>query len=262
MRVLAAQFEPVELDPEANLDKVRDIMRRAATAGADLVVLPETWSTGYDLPAARELRDRSESLLAPLAEEARARRIAVVGSMVLPTPTAAANVAVLIDADGDVVLRYAKSHLIDAYHEKEIFEPGREAPTASLAGTRLGVAICYDLRFPELFRAFVQQGAEVLIVVAEWPEERIGAWELLVRARAVENQAWVIAVNRVGTDSTTTYGGRSQVVDPLGRVVSLAPGDAEADLVVDLDLESLRELRRQFPVLRDRWIGLPAEVPA
>ena len=256
MKVFAAQFEPVELDTEANLEQARAVLRRAAEARADLAVLPETWSTGYDLAAARELRDQSAALIAPLADEARRRSVAVVGSMVLPTDTGAANVAVLIDRDGATILRYAKSHLIDTYREKEIFEPGREVPTAPFAGTRLAVAVCYDLRFPELFRSFVDQGAEVLVVVAEWPEVRVAHWELLLRARAVENQAWVVGVNRVGADRTTRYAGRSQVIDPLGGVVCEAPADTAADLAVDVDLGELRALREDFPVLRDRWIGL------
>lgn len=261
MRILAAQIEPAELDPETNVARACAIVRRAADVGADLVVLPETWTTGYDLPAARELRDRSEALIPTLAAAALEAGVAVVGSIVLPTATGAANTALLIDAEGQIALRYEKSHLIDAYREKEIFEPGRAAPTLAMAGTRVGVAICYDLRFPELFRAFVDQGAEVLVVVAEWPEVRAAHWELLLRARAVENQAWVIGVNRVGEDATVRYAGRSQVVDPAGKVVAVAPADAEAELLVDLDIETLRSLRRDFPVLRDRWIGVPDGVP-
>lgn len=262
MRILAAQIDPIELEPEANLERAVKLIASAASAGAELLVLPETWSTGYDLPAARQLRDRSEAILRPLADAARAHGVAVVGSMVLPDGNDAANAAVLITADGSIGLRYAKSHLIDVYREKEIFRAGRTAPTVELGGTRLGVAICYDLRFPELFRAFVDDDAEVLVVVAEWPAQRIGHWELLLRARAVENQAWVIGLNRVGSDRSTTYGGRSQVIDPWGTVVALAPADAEAELVVDLDLGMLRDLRRDFPVLADRWIGVRDRSPA
>lgn len=140
MRVLAAQVDPVELAPEDNLARAVAILGRAANAGADLVVLPETWTTGYDLPAARRLVDRSEAVLNLLADAARSAGVAVVGSMVLPTPTGAANAGVMIDAHGDVALRYAKSHLIDLYGEKSIFEPGRATPTVEIAGTRLGVA--------------------------------------------------------------------------------------------------------------------------
>jgi predicted amidohydrolase len=262
MRILAAQIDPVELEPEANLERAIKLVASTASAGAALLVLPETWSTGYDLPAARQLRDRSEAILSPLADAARTHGVAVVGSMVVPDGDDAANAAVLITADGRIGLRYAKSHLIDVYREKEIFRAGRAAPTVELGGTRLGVAICYDLRFPELFRAFVDDGAEVLVVVAQWPELRIGHWELLLRARAIENQAWVIGLNRVGSDRSTTYGGRSQVIDPWGTVVASAPGDAEAELVVDLDLGMLRDLRRDFPVLADRWIGVRHRSPA
>ena len=262
MRILAGQIDPVELEPEANLERAVGLIASAAFAGAELLVLPETWSTGYDLPAARQLRDRSNAVLLPLAAAARAHGVAVVGSMVLPDGDDVANTAVLIAGDGSISLRYAKSHLIDVYREKEIFRAGRAAPTVELGGTRLGVAICYDLRFPELFRALVDNGAEVLVVVAEWPEQRIGHWELLLRARAIENQAWVIAVNRVGSDASTTYGGRSQVIDPWGTVVALAPADAEAELVVNLDLDMLRDLRRDFPVLADRWIGVSDPSPA
>lgn len=257
MRVLAAQIDPVELDPEANLKRAVALLASASQAGATLLVLPETWSTGYDLAAARELRHRSAAIVEPLAEAARTHGVAVVGSMVLPDDADdAVNAALLIGPDGAIALRYEKSHLIDVYREKEIFRPGRATPTVELAGTRLGVAICYDLRFPELFRAFVDDGAEVLVVVAEWPAQRISHWDLLLRARAVENQAWVIGVNRVGSDRSTTYGGRSQVVDPWGTVIASAPPDAEAELVVDLDLDALRALRGDFPVLRDRWIDV------
>ena len=256
MRVLAAQIDPVELAPEENLARAIEILDRAAGAGADLVVLPETWTTGYDLPAARRLIDRSEAVLGPLADAARSAGVAVVGSMVLSTPTGAANAAVMIDAQGDVALRYAKSHLIDLYGEKSIFEPGRATPTVEMAGTRLGVAICYDLRFPELFRAYVDEGAEVLIVVAEWPAVRVAHWELLLRARAVENQAWVVGVNRVGSDRSLTYAGRSQVIGPTGDVVAAAASDAETELVIDLDLDEVRQLRARFPVLADRWLGV------
>lgn len=262
MRVLAAQIDPVELDPEANLERARGLVRRAATSRADLLVLPEMWSTGYDLPAAHNLRKRSASILDRLAEEAAAQKVAVVGSMVLPTADGVANAAVLLDADGRVALHYAKSHLIDVYREKEIFEPGRTAPTASLAGTRLGVSICYDLRFPELFRAFIDEGAEVFVVVAEWPQQRIAHWEVLLQARAIENQAWVVGVNRVRADRTTRYGGRSQVIDPWGRIVAAAPPDEEAELLVDLDLAVLRELRTNFPVLGDPLIGVRQAVDA
>lgn len=262
MKILAAQIEPIELDPEANLERARELLRRAAASAVELVVLPETWSTGYDLPAARDLRERSASALERLAEEAGRQRVAIVGSMVLPAPGGAANAAVLIGAEGKVALRYDKSHLIDTYREKEIFEAGRTTPTVALGGTRVGVAICYDLRFPELFRRFIDEGAEVLVVVAEWPEERIGHWGVLAQARAIENQAWVVAVNRVGSDRTTRYGGRSQVIDPWGRVVAIAPADEEAELIVDLDLDALRGLRASFPVLRDRWLGVHQPVDA
>jgi predicted amidohydrolase len=256
MRVLAAQIDPVELAPEENLARAVAILDRAADVDADLLVLPETWTTGYDLPAARRLVDRSEAVLNLLAGAARSAGVAVVGSMVLSTPTGAANAAVMIDAQGDVALRYAKSHLIDLYGEKSIFEAGRATPTVEIAGTRLGVAICYDLRFPELFRAYVDEGAEVLVVVAEWPAERAAHWELLLRARAVENQAWVVGVNRVGSDRSTTYAGRSQVIGPTGDVVAAAASDVESELVVDLDLDEVRQLRARFPVLADRWLGV------
>jgi omega-amidase len=260
MRVFAVQFEPVELDPEANLKRAAGFLAQAAAEQADLVVMPETWSTGYDLPAARQLADRSASLIPRLAEEVRKRSVAMVGSMVLPSESGVSNAALLLDKNGEVALRYAKSHLIDAYREKEIFEAGRDLPTVEIAGARMGVAICYDLRFPELFRSLVDQGAEVLVVVAEWPEVRIGHWEVLLQARAIENQAWVIGVNRVGADRATTYGGRSRIVDPAGCIVAEAPENAEAQLVVDLDLDALRARRRDFPVLTDRWIGVPAGV--
>lgn len=228
-----------------------EILDRAADAGADLVVLPETWTTGYDLPAARRLVHRSEAVLELLADAARSAGVAVVGSMVLPTPTGAANAAVMIDAKGDVSLRYAKSHLIDLYGEKSIFEPGRATPTVEIAGTRLGVAICYDLRFPELFRRMVDQGAEFFLVCSAWPYPRLEHWLMLNRVRALENEAFLVSANCVGVTRGKQFCGHSQVVDPWGAIVA-ASGDEETVVWADVDPSMAARVRDVFPPLRDR----------
>jgi predicted amidohydrolase len=158
------------------------------------------------------------------------------------------NTSVLLDAGGEVAATYRKIHLFG-------FSDGE--PKLMTAGTDvvvhdgLGIATCYDLRFPELFRALLDGGAVALVMASAWPAKRVAHWRLLAQARAVENQMYVVACNTAGTHSGTVMGGHSIVVDPWGTILAEA-GDDEEVLVADIDLGSVPETRRSFPVLADR----------
>lgn len=241
-----------------------------AQAGHDLVVLPELWPVGGF--AYQRWAERAETLDGPTVTALRAAAqdaevVLHAGSFVERAAVAGAgaghgrwNTSVLIGPDGEILATYRKMHLFGfADGEPALLDPGEQVVTVDIprpasGGTpvRVGLATCYDLRFPELYRALVDGGAQVLLTCAAWPAARVAHWTLLSQARAVENQSFVVGCNATGNDSSHPMGGRSLVVNPTGEVLALAPADAEHVLSVGLDVDGLSGLRARFPVLADR----------
>ncbi len=242
----------------ARIDRVAGIVREQQ--GADLVVLPELWSAGGF--AYREWQERAEPVDGPtvkaVAEAAREIGAAVHAGSVIERDEAGLlwNTSVLLDGDGEVQATYRKVHRFGfGAGEPVLLQPGEHLVTTSLAAdgveTTVGLATCYDLRFPEMFRGLLDAGADLVLVPAAWPAARVAHWTLLARARAIENQQVVVAVNTVGTHARHEMGGYSQVVGPMGEVLAEA-GTDEQVLVVDVDLSMVAHARRSFPVLDDR----------
>lgn len=252
LHVALAQIDITLADPAANLAQVTTLAATAAAQGAHLLVLPELWSTGYSLPRARALADApGTGMHAALAQLARAQGIAIAGSTLTWQGDAPANVATLYLADGSLLLDYSKLHLFGLMDEDRYLAAGERMPVAAAPWGSTALAICYDLRFPELFRAYALAGAAVCIVPAEWPHPRIQHWRTLVQARAIENQCFMVAVNCVGSDEANTFGGHSLVVAPGGDV--LVEGDEQAQLLyATLDIAEVAATRGRIPVLRDR----------
>ena len=222
-----------------------------AARGADLIVLPELWRVGYDAFASYAASSeplRGETC-AFLCERARVLRAFVLGgTFVERAGERLYNTAVLVDPRGEIVATYRKMHLLDYQsQERTLLAPGVEPAVAATEIGTLGVAICYDLRFPELFRTLVERGAEVLLVPSAWPAARRDAWDALSRARAVENQAYVVACDGAGKRIL----GHSRVVDPWGVVVA-SLGERPGVVRADLDLAALRRFREEFPAWRER----------
>ncbi|GAA4857612.1 carbon-nitrogen family hydrolase [Kitasatospora terrestris] len=235
-----------------------------AQAGADLVVLPELWPLGgfaYELWS-----DGAEPLDGPTAEamSAAAKSIGAwlhAGSIVERDPDGPIyNTSLLFAPDGELVHTYRKIHRFGFDSgEAVVMGAGQEIVTAAADFATLGLATCYDLRFPELFRALLDAGAELLVVPAAWPARRVEHWTLLARARAVEEQAYVLACNTAGTHGGVEQGGHSIVVDPWGRVLAEAGADEQV-LTVEFDPAEVAKARAEFPVHRDRLLGIPAPV--
>ncbi|MGW0225525.1 carbon-nitrogen family hydrolase [Streptomyces tendae] len=230
-------------------------------AGADLVVLPELWTTGafafeeFDA-AAEPLRGPTHEAMAKAASDAGVWLHA--GSVPERGPDGRLyNTSLVFSPAGDLTASYRKIHRFGFDKgEAVLMGAGREPVTVPLADTTiLGVATCYDLRFPELFRALVDAGAEILVVPAGWPERRRSHWTLLARARAVENQAFVLACGTAGTHAGVPQAGHSIVVDPWGEVLAEAGPDEEV-LTVEFDPAKVARTREQFPALKDRVLGL------
>jgi len=229
-------------------------------AGADLVVLPELWPVGGF--AADRWSDEAEPLDGPTADAmaAAAREAGVwlhAGSIVERDPDGPLyNTSLLFTPAGDLAHTYRKIHRFGFDRGEAVrMAPGGEIVTAATEHGVLGLATCYDLRFPELFRGLIDRGAELLVLPAAWPARRIDHWTLLARARAVEEQVYVLACNNAGTNGGVEQGGHSLVVGPWGEVLAEAGGGEEV-LTVDLDPAAVGKARESFPVLRDRRLGV------
>jgi predicted amidohydrolase len=229
-------------------------------AGADLVVLPELWTTGAF--AFESFRTAAEPLEGPTYEAmAKAASDAGVwlhaGSIPERDPDGPLyNTSLVFSPSGDLAAAYRKIHRFGFDQgEAVLMGAGSELVTLRLPGTTLGIATCYDLRFPELFRGLVDAGAETFVLSAGWPERRRAHWTLLARARAVENQAYVLACGTAGTHAGVAQAGHSIVVDPWGEVLAEAGADEEV-LTVEFDPAKVATTREQFPALKDRLLGL------
>lgn len=260
LKVALAQMDIALGDPAANLAALEGYVADAKNKNAELLVIPELWSTGYDLERAQELADAmGEGIFAEMAKLAREHHIAIAGSALSKGEDRPKNTAVLFDAEGALVATYSKIHLFGLMHEDRFLAPGQTSPTFNTSWGRAALAVCYDLRFPELFRSYALRGAGVIIMPSEWPHPRLEHWRTLVRARAIENQCFVLACNRVGSDRASTFCGHSTVVDPWGEV--LVEGDeAPGLLFAMLDLDLVTTVRERMSVLRDRRPELYEEI--
>ncbi|MFB7089918.1 carbon-nitrogen family hydrolase [Streptomyces sp. NPDC056296] len=252
----------VNEDESAEVRRVRAAALVRDQAGADLVVLPELWTTGAF--AFEEFGARAEPIEGPTYEAmAKAASDAGVwlhaGSIPERGPDGQLyNTSLVFSPSGDLAASYRKIHRFGFDKgEAVLMGAGREPVTVRLPETTLGVATCYDLRFPELFRSLVDAGAETLVVPAGWPERRRSHWTLLAQARAVENQAFVLACGTAGTHAGVPQAGHSIVVDPWGEVLAEAGADEEV-LTVEFDPAKVARTREQFPALKDRVLGLAA----
>ncbi|MCX3063869.1 carbon-nitrogen family hydrolase [Streptomyces beihaiensis] len=246
---------------KARRERVSSLVRDEA-GRADLVVLPELWTTGafaYELFAAE-----AEPLEGPtyeaMAEAAREAGVWLhAGSIPERDPEGPLyNTALVFTPEGEPAAAYRKIHRFGFDKgEAVLMSAGRELVTVRLPETVVGVSTCYDLRFPELYRGLVDRGAQTLVVAAGWPERRRAHWSLLARARAVENQAYVLACGSAGEHAGVVQAGHSVVVDPWGEVVGEA-GAGEEVLRVDFDPGRVDVTRDRFPALKDRVLGLAA----
>ncbi|MGW7279322.1 carbon-nitrogen family hydrolase [Streptomyces sp. NPDC054844] len=251
----------VNEDESAEVRRVRAAALVRDQAGADLVVLPELWTTGAF--AFEEFGSQAEPLEGPTYEAmAKAASDAGVWLHAGSVPERGSdgqlyNTSLVFSPSGDLAASYRKIHRFGFDKgEAVLMGAGREPVTVRLPDTTLGVATCYDLRFPELFRSLVDAGAETLVVPAGWPERRRSHWTLLAQARAVENQAFVLACGTAGTHAGVPQAGHSIVVDPWGEVLAEAGADEEV-LTVEFDPAKVARTREQFPALKDRVLGLP-----
>ena len=244
-------------EPGYNFERAAGYVAEAGRRGSELVLLPELWSTAYAL-------DRAPALASPLvasADEdgwfgrfatlARENGVWLAGSLLEERGGRYYNCLALYGPDGCLHAAYRKAHLFRLMAEEQYLAPGDETVVVDAPWGKTGLAICYDLRFPELFRRYALSGAHLLLLPAEWPHPRREHWRTLLRARAIENQCFVAACNRIGTTGNNTFFGASALIDPWGETL-VEGGEAEMVLTATIDLAQVDAVRQRIPIFADR----------
>ncbi|UNT55167.1 carbon-nitrogen family hydrolase [Lysinibacillus capsici] len=237
---------------EENFARAEEKIREAAKQGAEIIVLPEMWNTGYALEKLSELADingeRTKAFLAKLAKELDVHIVG--GSVSTKKGDKFYNTMYTFDRNGELVGEYSKAHLFRLMDEHLYLEAGNEMNRFALGDIEAAGVICYDIRFPEWLRAHALQGAKVLFVPAQWPTPRIDHWKTLLQARAIENQCFVIAVNRI-SKKVENFNGQSMIIQPWGEVLWVGAEDEEI-AVIDVDFSIVDEVRGRITVYDDR----------
>ena len=251
MRIAALQSDIVWENPEANFERLRPWVAAAAGAGARLLVLPEMFACGFSMATERIAEPEGGPSTRFLVEQAAEHGLWLAGSVPERAPGAQRprNTLVLAGPGGEIH-RYFKIHPFTYADEHQHYDAGTETVTVAVEGLRLSLFICYDLRFADEFWGIARE-TDVYLVVANWPETRRRHWQALLSARAIENQAYVVGVNRVGSGGKLRYTGDSQILDPMGNVLA-AGSEGETLLLADVDAETVAETRRKLPFLPDR----------
>lgn len=257
LKVSLLQMDCRIADPEYNFLTARSYLEMAAHDKADLAVLPELWASSYALDRVEEFADplvnepTPDNAFGRFAALARDMNLTVAGSLLERADDGIYNTMVVYDREGRLLSSYRKVHLVPMLQEEEFLTAGDALSTVALDGHEAGLAICYDLRFPELFQIYTRQGCRMQIMSAQWPDLRQSHWQALVRSRAIENQTYMVACNGVGEFDSIRFCGHSAIVDPWGEVLVDA-GTAPGVYTVECDLGSVDGIRQAVPVLATR----------
>lgn len=247
MKIALLQRDIVWGDPEKNMERLDEEFARIPRA--DLYLLPEMWSCGFATEPEGYAETEPGAALEYMVRKSSELDAAVAGSVAVKADGSFRNRFYFVKPDG-MVSHYDKHHLFTYGGEHLRYGAGQEKVTVEWRGVRFRLIVCYDLRFPGWSRN--DNGYDVLLCVASWPQSRVEAWKALLKARAIENQCYVAAVNRVGDDPGNHYSGASMVIDAWGRVVAECADGQECSVCLELDLNALEAFRKKFPVLGDR----------
>lgn len=254
LKVALLQFDIKLGNPAANRAKVQTMLAEAVHQGAKLVALPELWNTGYALNRIKKLAEgeSAKPSVEFLQNIAKQEKLWIFsGSIVEKAGEKFYNTSYIIRDDGTIAGKFRKIHLFSLMDEDRFFAAGDEICVVDTPFGKAGTLICYDLRFPELTRKVAALGAVLMVIPAEWPHPRLEHWRILNQARAIENQNFVLAVNRVGVSGNTNFCGNSMIIDPWGAVLAQG-GEEEAVIIAELDLSQVEKVRNTIPCWQDR----------
>lgn len=262
-QIIACQYDMNWEDKQANFDRIRDLLQDVEIQPGALIILPEMFSTGFSMNVRRicEGTERpSEMFLADLAVRHAAT---VMGGVTTELPDARGkNEAVIFDPAGQSLARYSKIHTFTLGSETDHYEQGSQILTFNWAEFTVAPFICYDLRFPEIFRHAAHKNATLMTVIASWPAPRINHWISLLIARAIENQCYIVGVNRCGSDPTYQYCGRSMIIAPSGQIIADA-GEDQTAITANVTPITVDEYRGELPFINDmrpEYIGKNAGI--
>ncbi|BBH19670.1 hydrolase [Paenibacillus baekrokdamisoli] len=255
LRLALIQMHVDAGNPDANFERLAAKLNEAVQGPVkpDLIMLPEMWNTGYALEQINELADeegeRTKKLLSAFSFKHQVQIVA--GSIAEKRKDGVYNTIFAFDEQGEIHADYSKIHLFRLMDEEKHLQSGEKLGELHISGIEAGMMICYDIRFPELARKLALNGAKMLFVPAQWPNPRLHHWRTLLMARAIENQMFVIACNRCGTSSSSTFFGHSMILDPWGEIIAEA-GEGEEILRAEIDLSLVDTVRAKIPVFEDR----------
>ena len=249
LRVALGEYDTGWLDPERSLDRAAVCVARAASGGARLVVLPEMCTTGFTMEPKRWAEGIDGPSFARLSTLAAIHDLWLMAGIAMRTEAGNANVAAVFNPEGSLVASYAKQRLFSVAGEAEQYRAGTLPAVIDIDGVRVSPFVCYDLRFPELFRA-AAPWSDLIVVIANWPATRRAHWDALLPARAIENLAYVAGVNRTGIAGGIQYDGGSAAYDPWGLPASRC-GAVESPSIVDVSSARVASIRAEYPFLDD-----------
>jgi predicted amidohydrolase len=259
MELILCQFDIAWEDRRANHKRVAAMLAADPPSPGSLLALPEMFNSGFSMNVAAVTEGNDHPGRSFLRDLARQWKITIVGGLVEDADDGRGrNVALAVSPEGEMLARYTKIHAFSFAGEDRHYTAGETIATFDWAGFKVAPLICYDLRFPELFRLAVDQGADLVLVIADWPARRAEHWTALLSARAIENQAYIAGVNRCGSDPHETYAGQSRIIDPQGRIIAQAD-DTEQLVRARPHRELVARWRREFPALKDRRRFLTAD---
>lgn len=253
-----AQMAVASSKPEENLKKGEAFIAEAKKRKSDIVCFPEMWTTGFNWKDNLRIAREHENVIDRVADMAKRYNIWINGSMLaLNEDGKPSNTSILFDSRGNKVGVYRKTHLFSAIHEDEHMAPGKSLCLVNTPWGLAGLSICYDIRFPELFRTYALKGAKIIFSPMAFPHPKLEHWKVLVRARAIENQIFMAGANQVGKedlgkDGALTYCGNSAIINPWGETVVGAPDTEETLITAAIDIDMVDEIRDKMKVFKDR----------
>jgi omega-amidase len=255
LNICLLQMDIAMGEPDRNYQKLSIMLENAMQAECkpDVIVFPEMWNTGYALEEIQQLADadgeRTKRFISQFSQEHQVNIIA--GSIAEKKGDEVQNTVYVFNRQGELTAHYSKIHLFRLMEEEKYLTSGAQIGKIEIEDVSAGVMICYDIRFPELARTLALDGAKILFVPAEWPHPRLHHWRILLMARAIENQMFVVACNRVGVSGKAEFFGHSMIIDPWGEVIAEG-GEQEEIVTAALQLSDVDHVRHKIPVFEDR----------
>ncbi len=253
MKIAIIQLNIEWEDKEANLKKAKEFITQAKKDECDLIVFPEMFNSGFSMNTSKTSEDISGPTISELRKKALENKISIVAGLCLKDTSLAKNIGVYINDKGELISQYTKNHPFSFSGEHNYFQSGSDQVIFNINNLKASLFVCYDLRFPEIFRKVAKE-VGIIFVIANWPESRKDHWETLIKARAIENQCYILGVNRLGSDGNNLkYHGGSMLVDPWGKIIS-GPEYSKEYFTVKINQERVREIREKYPFLKDMKI--------